>query len=41
MIFAIGTGIEASPRTPADLSERLSDIRRWSAVIERAGIAKQ
>ncbi len=35
-------GIEASASTPAELSERLkSDIARWSAVIERAGIPKQ
>jgi len=35
-------GIEATPSTPAELSERLNrDIRRWSEVIDRAGIAKQ
>ncbi len=35
-------GIEATPSTPAELSERLNrDIRRWTDVIDRAGIAKQ
>jgi tripartite-type tricarboxylate transporter receptor subunit TctC len=35
-------GIEATPSTPAELAERLKvDIRRWSEVIDRAGIAKQ
>ncbi|MFL9828709.1 Bug family tripartite tricarboxylate transporter substrate binding protein [Rhodoplanes sp. SY1] len=35
-------GIVASASTPADLSARLtSDIKRWSAVIDKAGIQKQ
>ncbi|MTW19299.1 tripartite tricarboxylate transporter substrate binding protein [Rhodoplanes serenus] len=35
-------GIVATPSTPADLGERLAvDIRRWSAVIDKAGIPKQ
>lgn len=35
-------GIVASASTPAELGGRLaSDIRRWSAVIEKAGIPKQ
>lgn len=35
-------GIEAASSTPAELEQRLkSDIARWSAVIDRAGIPKQ
>jgi tripartite-type tricarboxylate transporter receptor subunit TctC len=35
-------GIEARSETPAELSERLrSDIEKWRAVIEKAGIPKQ
>jgi tripartite-type tricarboxylate transporter receptor subunit TctC len=35
-------GIEAHSETPAELTERLrSDIEKWRAVIEKAGIPKQ
>jgi tripartite-type tricarboxylate transporter receptor subunit TctC len=35
-------GIEARSETPAELTERLrSDIEKWRAVIEKAGIPKQ
>jgi tripartite-type tricarboxylate transporter receptor subunit TctC len=35
-------GIEARSETPAELSERLrSDIEKWRAVVEKAGIPKQ
>jgi tripartite-type tricarboxylate transporter receptor subunit TctC len=35
-------GIEAEASTPEQLKTRLeSDIRKWAAVIERAGIPKQ
>jgi len=35
-------GIEASAGTPEQLRARLEgDIKKWAALIERAGIAKQ
>jgi tripartite-type tricarboxylate transporter receptor subunit TctC len=35
-------GIDARASTPAELEERMrADIKKWAAVIEKAGIPKQ
>jgi len=39
---ALDLGIEAKASSPEEILDRLkSDIDKWAAVIERAGIAKQ
>jgi len=39
---ALESGIDAKPSSPAEIDARMkADIAKWSAVIEKAGIAKQ